>query len=65
MDKLIDVLTKWQNDLQFREEWKKNAAEALKKADMHLDEEDFQKVQSLLNNKEILMHELLEKKINK
>lgn len=64
LHKLEDVITKWLNDIQFREEWRKNPTEALQNANMKLSDNDFQKIQTMLDRKQDLYDEL-EKKINK
>lgn len=62
--KLEDVLTEWQNNLEFRENFKKNPVSALKKAGLKLSEEDLKKVRSLLRQKKN-KDENLNERINK
>lgn len=52
MTTLQDVLTEWQNNLDFREQFKKNPLSALKAANLELDPQDLAKIQSLLKLKE-------------
>lgn len=52
MTTLHDVLTEWQNNLEFREQFKKNPIAALKTAGFTLQPDDLAKVQSLLKLKE-------------
>jgi hypothetical protein len=48
MSTLADVLTEWQNNLQFKENFKKNPQQALADANLHLSEEDLKKVKVML-----------------
>ena len=64
LHKLDDVITKWLNDIQFRDEWRKNPTQALQNANMKLSDSDFQKIQAMLDKKQDVYDEL-EKKINK
>ena len=48
MSTLEDVLSEWQNNLYFKQEFKKNPEQALATAGLTLNEEDLQKVKSML-----------------
>jgi hypothetical protein len=48
MSTLKDVLSEWQNNLQFKENFKKNPQKALADAGLILNEADLQKVKVML-----------------
>ncbi len=48
MSDLKDIFSEWQSNLEFRENFKKNPEDALKKAGFDLSEEDLSKVKALL-----------------
>ncbi|MFZ2315882.1 MAG: hypothetical protein WAW86_09540 [Gammaproteobacteria bacterium] len=48
MTNLQEVFSEWQSNLEFRENFKKNPEDALKKAGFVLNEEDFAKIHALL-----------------
>lgn len=48
MTNLQEVFSEWQSNLEFREDFKKNPEDALKKAGFVLNEEDFAKIHALL-----------------
>jgi hypothetical protein len=48
MSTLEDVLTEWQNNLYFKQEFKKNPEKALASAGLTLSQEDLLKIQSML-----------------
>jgi len=50
MSDLKEVFDLWQNNLKFREEFKKNPIQALKNAGLELSAEDLQKIQLRLGN---------------
>lgn len=50
MSSLQDVLQLWQNDLNFRLEFKKNPEEALKKAQVELSHADLDKVKKMIKH---------------
>jgi len=50
MSKLLDVMAIWQNDIQFRSEFKKNPIEALKKAQIELTPSDLEKIQKMIDS---------------
>lgn len=49
MSSLEDVLTEWQANLQFKEEFKKNPEQALANAGLILSPADLIKIKTLLN----------------
>jgi hypothetical protein len=49
MSTLKDVLSEWQDNLQFRENFKKNPQKALTDAGFALDEADLKKIKAMLN----------------
>ncbi len=51
MSSLQDVYDQWQNNAEFRAQFKKNPEEALKNANLKLNPEDFSKIHGLLNQK--------------
>ena len=61
MTNLLEIYTEWQNNLQFREEFKKNPEQALKNAGFEVSPEDFEKIQTILK----ITNEELEKRENK
>ena len=66
MSKLEDVYTEWQNNPQFRQEFKKDPEQALIKAGLRLSQDDFKKIQSMLNiKKKSNDDDELEERINK
>ena len=48
MSTLEDVLLEWQNNLQFKENFKKNPQKALADADLTLSDADLKKIQVML-----------------
>ena len=54
MSRLIDVLNEWQNNLQFREQYKINPDQALHDAGFTLDSSDLKKIKSVLKLKQQL-----------
>lgn len=48
MTNLQEIYTEWQNNLKFRESFKKNPENALKEAGFELSPEDFVKIKALL-----------------
>ncbi|MDR3477342.1 MAG: hypothetical protein P4M14_04855 [Gammaproteobacteria bacterium] len=48
MSTLEDVLTEWQNNLYFKQEFKKNPEKALASAGLTLSQEDLLKIKSML-----------------
>ncbi len=48
MSDLKDIFSEWQSNLEFRENFKKNPEDALKKAGFDLSEEDLLKIKALL-----------------
>lgn len=48
MSDLKDIFSEWQSNLEFRENFKKNPEDALKKAGFDLSEEDLSKIKALL-----------------
>lgn len=52
MAQLQEVMQLWQNDAQFRADFKKNPVEALKKAQIDLNEADLKKVKEMLDRKD-------------
>lgn len=66
MNKLEEVYTEWQNNPQFRQEFKKNPEQALANVGLRLSQEDLQKIQSMLNlKKKANDDDQLEERINK
>ena len=63
MNKLEDVYNAWQNNPQFRNEFKKNPEKALESAGLHLLPQDLEKIKTLL--KEPIINEKLDKRISK
>jgi hypothetical protein len=61
MSTLQDVLLEWQNNFEFKQQFKKDPAKALADAGLSLEPQDFEKVQVMLKSKD----EELEKRINK
>ncbi len=61
MNTLEEVLSEWQNNIHFKEEFKKNPQAALTKAKLTLSDVDLKKISVMLH----LDDELLEKRINK
>jgi hypothetical protein len=61
MSKLEDVLNEWQNNYEFKQQFKTNPEKALADAKLELSPEDLQKVKSMLKLKD----EDLDKRINK
>ncbi len=51
MSSLQDVYDQWQNNADFRAQFKKNPEEALKKAKLELSAADFSKIHALVNPK--------------
>lgn len=64
MGDLKDVLQRWQNDLDFRLEFKKNPEEALKKAHIDLSLSDLDKIKEMIKRAD-LGNENLDERINK
>jgi hypothetical protein len=60
MSSLEDVLTVWQNDFEFKQQFKKNPQKALADAGLVLDAKDLEKIKKLINK-----DEELDKRINK
>jgi len=50
MSTLQDVITEWQNNLQFRKDFKKNPHHALTEANLVLSAEDLEKVKVILSS---------------
>ncbi|MES2216913.1 MAG: hypothetical protein V4501_00735 [Pseudomonadota bacterium] len=48
MSTLEDVITEWQSNLHFKENFKKNPQQALADAGLTLNEEDLQKIKIML-----------------
>jgi hypothetical protein len=48
MSTLEDVISEWQSNLQFKENFKKNPQKALADAGLSLSEEDLQKIKTML-----------------
>lgn len=48
MTNLQEIYNEWQNNLKFREEFKKNPEQALKEAGFEVSPEDLQKIQAML-----------------
>lgn len=48
MSTLADVISEWQNNLQFRENFKKNPQQALADADLKLSDDDLKKIKVML-----------------
>lgn len=68
MSRLEDVYSEWQNNPQFRQEFKKNPQQALANAGLQLSEADLKKIESMLNLKQQKKSnddDELEKRINK
>lgn len=63
MSKLEDVYNEWQNNPQFRAEFKKNPEKALENAGLQLEPSDFEKIKSLLKDK--IHNEKLDDRISK
>jgi hypothetical protein len=61
MSSLEDVLSAWQNDYEFKQQFKKNPEKALADAGLELNPTDFEKIKTLLKSKD----EELDKRINK
>ncbi len=51
MSSLEDVYEQWQNNAEFRAQFKINPEEALKKANLELNADDFSKINVLINRK--------------
>jgi hypothetical protein len=49
---LEEVYSEWQNNPQFRKDFKKDPQQALKNANLQLSEADLNKIQSMLNLKQ-------------
>lgn len=49
MNNLGEIMTEWQNNLQFREAFKKNPELAIREAGFNLAPEDMEKIKALLN----------------
>lgn len=60
MNTLEEIINKWQNDPQFKENFNKNPEEAIKLAGLELSPEDMKKMLKLQSK-----NEELEKRINK
>ncbi len=61
MSKLEDVLTEWQNNFEFKQQFKTNPEKALADAGLTLNDDDLKKVKTLLKSTD----EELDKRINK
>lgn len=61
---LQDIFSEWQNNLAFREEFKKNPLEALKKAGFEVSPADLEKIQAMLKHDKS-EDEKLDDRINK
>jgi hypothetical protein len=61
MSSLEDVLSEWQNNFEFKQQFKKNPEKALVDAGLTLDANDLQKIKTLLK----INDEDLDKRINK
>lgn len=61
---LHDIYNEWQNNLAFREEFKKNPLEALKHAGFEVSPADLEKIQALLKHDQST-NEKLDDRINK
>jgi hypothetical protein len=64
MSTLQDILDQWQNNLYFRESFKKNPEKALKDAGLTVSAEDLDKIKSMLAV-DTSNNEKLEDRINK
>ena len=63
MSTLQEIYQAWQNNLTFREEFKKNPEQALKNAGFTVSSEDLEKMKKMLNLKS--ENESLDDRINK
>ena len=61
MSNLEDVLTEWQNNFEFKQQFKTNPEKALADAGLTLNDADLKKVKTLLK----ITDEELDKRINK
>lgn len=61
---LRDIFNEWQNNLTFREEFKKNPLEALKHAGFEVSATDLEKIQALLKHDKS-KNEKLDDRINR
>lgn len=61
---LREIYNEWQNNLAFREEFKKNPLEALKKAGFEVSPEDLNKIEAMLKLDKS-KNEKLDDRINK
>jgi hypothetical protein len=61
MSSLEDVLSVWQNNYEFKQQFKKNPEKALADAGLVLEPKDLEKIKNLLKIKD----EELDKRINK
>lgn len=52
MTNLQEVLSEWQSNVKFREEFKKNPVQALKNAGFEVSPEDLAKIESMLKLKQ-------------
>jgi DNA replication protein DnaD len=48
MSSLHDILTEWQSNLTFREEFKKNPEQAMRDAGFELSDADLEKIRAML-----------------
>lgn len=66
MTDLQEIFNEWQNNLQFREEFKKNPIQACKNAGFEISNADLDKINSILKLKDDKnKDEELDKRINK
>ncbi len=63
MASLQEIYQEWQNNIQFREDFKKNPEQALKNAGFEVSIEDLIKIKAMLNLKS--KNEKLDDRINK
>lgn len=64
MTNLQDIIYEWQNNLTFREEFKKNPEQALKNAGFQVNKEDLDKILAMLKLDKS-KNEKLDDRINK
>lgn len=65
MSNLEEVLSEWQNNFEFKQQFKKNPEQALKDAGLTLNPTDLEKVKTLLKIKDDGSNGELDKRINK
>lgn len=62
---LQKILDEWQNNIQFREAFKKNPEEALKEAGFDITSQELDKIKSLIKSQHHDINEELDKRISK